>query len=508
MREPSWIGVDLGTQSVRAVRIAASGAVLGRAARPLTSSRPDEVRHEQDPLDWFAAVDAVLTAVADPSVAGLAICSTSGTVLLTDITGRPLTQALMYDDARATPELPKVIAADPARWSTPMQPTWALPKLLWLTASASSAAPAGSSASSAAPSDSSASSAAPAGSSGPSAAPSDSSASSRRAKWRVAHSADAVAAHLVGHAVATDTSHALKTGYDLVAGTWPYDAFDRLGLDRELFPEVVLPGTELGQVSAAKAQVTGVPEGTPVYAGMTDGCAAQIAAGALAPGAWNSVLGTTLVLKGVSKDLLDDPTGAVYSHRHPDGGWLPGGASNTGAGALNTLLPGADLDAFDRRARVLGPIDAAVYPLTKRGERFPFVAPDATGFELGDLPDDQHRYAGVLQGVAFIERLAFEHLVKLGAEPVGSVALTGGAVRSGYWNQLRADILGVPVELPATPDPAYGMAILAASGDASVTETAARMVEIAEVLEPRPSARLEHLYGEFVAELDRRGYLG
>ncbi len=293
-----------------------------------------------------------------------------------------------------------------------------------------------------------------------------------------------------------------------MAESWPFEAFDRLGLDRDIFPEVVLPGTELGRVSKAKAQVTGVPEGTPVYAGMTDGCAAQIAAGALTPGAWNSVLGTTLVLKGVSKDLLDDPTGAVYSHRHPDGGWLPGGASNTGAGALTVMLPGADLDAFDRQARDLGPVDAVIYPITKRGERFPFVAPDATSFALGDFPDDLHRYAGVLQGVAFIERLAFEHLVKLGAEPVGSVSLTGGAVRSGYWNQLRANVLGVPVELPASSDPAYGMAVLAASGDASVTQTAARMVQVPKVLEPHPDERLEHLYGEFVAELDRRGYLG
>jgi sugar (pentulose or hexulose) kinase len=172
------------------------------------------------------------------------------------------------------------------------------------------------------------------------------------------------------------------------------------------------------------------------------------------------------------------------------------------------MLPGADLDAFDRQAHELGPIDAAIYPITKRGERFPFVAPDATSFELGSFPDDLHRYAGVLQGVAFIERLAFEHLVKLGAEQVGSVSLTGGAVRSGYWNQLRADVLGVPVELPAAPDPAYGMAILAASGQTSVTETAARMVKVAKVLEPRPRGRLEHLYGEFVAELDRREYLG
>src|SRR5207237_6294697 len=140
------------------------------------------------------------------------------------------------------------------------------------------------------------------------------------------------------------------------------------------------------------------------------------------------VLGTTLVLKGVSADLITDPTGAVYSHRHPDGGWLPGGASSTGAGVLTELLPGADLDALDRIAH---PIDAVIYPITKTGERFPFVAPQAERFALGSIADDLHTYAAVLQGVAFIERLAFEHLQKLGADPVRSVSLTGGATRSG-----------------------------------------------------------------------------
>jgi sugar (pentulose or hexulose) kinase len=462
--EPAWIGVDLGTQSVRAVLVDATGAVLARASRPLTSTR-DGVRHEQDPLEWLAAVDATLAEVATADVQGLAICSTSGTVLLTDETGAPVTPALMYDDARAGAYLDRIVQADPDRWATSMQPTWALPKILWLIERHPQA-------------------------------------------LRLAHSADVVAAHLTGQPVATDTSHALKTGYDLVADTWPLDAFDSLGLKPEIFPEVVLPGIELGQVSATRAQVTGVPAGTPVYAGMTDGCAAQIAAGALAPGAWNSVLGTTLVLKGVSKDLLDDPTGAVYSHRHPDGGWLPGGASNTGAGALTAMLPGADLDALDQAARELGPIDAAIYPITGTGERFPFVAPKAEQFQLGELPDDLHTYSAVLQGVAFIERLAFEHLESLGAEPVRSVSLTGGAVRSGYWNQLRADVLGVPVELPASADPSYGMAVLAASAGSSLTETAARLVRIERVLEPRPQDRLTTLYGKFVAELDRRGYRG
>ncbi len=464
MGEPAWIGVDLGTQSVRSVLVDATGAVQAHASRPLTSHR-DGIRHEQDPRDWLAAVDATLAEVSTPDVQGIAICSTSGTVLLTDDGGTPTTTALMYDDVRAGAYLERIVASDPTRWATSMQPTWALPKILWLL---------------------------------------DQHPEARK----ITHSADVVAAHLIGRPVATDTSHALKTGYDLVADRWPFEAIQSLNVRPEIFPEVVLPGTELGRVSEAKAQVTGVPAGTPIFGGMTDGCAAQIAAGALVPGAWNSVLGTTLVLKGVSKDLLDDPTGAVYSHRHPDGGWLPGGASNTGAGALTKMLPDADLDALDQAARKLGPINAAVYPIAGTGERFPFVAPTAERFQLGELPDDLHTYAAVLQGVAFIEKLAFEHLESLGAEPVRSVSLTGGAVRSGYWNQLRADVLGVPVELPASADPGYGMAVLAASAGTSLADTAARMVRIDRILEPRPQDSLTTLYGEFVAELDRRGYRG
>jgi len=77
------------------------------------------------------------------------------------------------------------------------------------------------------------------------------------------------------------------------------------------------------------ADATGLPAGTPVIAGMTDGCAAQIGAGALEPGEWNSALGTTLVLKGVTPELVRDPSRVMYSHRSPDGDWLPGGASST-----------------------------------------------------------------------------------------------------------------------------------------------------------------------------------
>src|SRR6266702_4749948 len=109
---------------------------------------------------------------------------------------------------------------------------------------------------------------------------------------------------------------------------------EALNVDTSLLPDVVPPGTLIGETGADAEKETGIPAGIPIYAGMTDGCAAQTASGAITPGSWNSVIGTTLVMKGVTRELLRDPLGVVYSHRSADRLWLPGGASSTGAGIL------------------------------------------------------------------------------------------------------------------------------------------------------------------------------
>src|SRR6202011_4367922 len=149
--------------------------------------------------------------------------------------------------------------------------------------------------------------------------------------------------------------------------------FSALAVPDEILPAVVRAVTFLGVVSAEAAAQTSIPQGTPVFAGMTDGCAAQMAAGALSVGSWNSVLGTTLVLKGVTADLIKDPAGAVYSHRSPDGNWLPGGASSVGAGILSKHFVGQDLEALATRAAEREPAGVVAYPLHGRGERFPFI---------------------------------------------------------------------------------------------------------------------------------------
>ncbi|SEG93657.1 Sugar (pentulose or hexulose) kinase [Nonomuraea solani] len=457
-----WIGIDLGTQSVRALAVAGDGRVLGTGSRPLTSHR-DGPRHEQDPEQWWrelaaATREALRDVPATERVEGVAVDATSGTVLLTDPSGRPLTPALMYDDRRA--DASRANEAGALVWERlgyrRMQPNWALPKLLWLLRDA------------------------PAGA-------------------RLAHQSDFVNRRLVGREVATDLSNALKTGVDLIEERWPAEVFDALGVPSGLLPEVVRPGARLGEVCAAAAGETGIPEGTPVVAGTTDGCAAQLGAGAQRVGSWNSVLGTTLVLKGVTKELIDDPLGVVYSHRAPDGSWLPGGASSTGAGALTRDLPGRDLAELSERAAARPPSSAVTYPLVSRGERFPFAAPDAETFTLGEPADDVERYAAILLGAAFVERLCFDYLDLLGAPVDGEIILTGGATRSAYWTQLRADVLGRPVTLRENAEPALGMAVLA-GGDP------ARMIRTRAVIDPS-GADLSEPYLAFVTELERRGWL-
>ena len=461
---PVFVGIDLGTGSARAFAATGDGTVAGHGTAALRSRRDGE-RHEQDPASWWPAVAAACRAalrdIAPQRVRGVATCATSGTILLVGPDGEPLTPALMYDDGRAGEQARRL----------GMPASWALPRLLWLLEHEPAA---------------------------------------RTSGARLAHQPDVVTRRLAGRAVAADASHALKTGYDPERRRFaiPPQAAAALG---DLLPDVVAPGARLGEVCAQAAADTGLPAGAPVIAGMTDGCAAQIAAAALRPGDCNSVLGTTLVLKGCSAARVDDRAHGVYSHRAPDGTWLPGGASSSGAGALAAAFPGRDLDELGRRAAAHERTTVLAYPLAGRGERFPFAAPGAVAFMLGTPADEGEHAAALMQGVALVERLCLERLERLGAPVGGELSLTGGATRNRAWCALRADALGRAVRLPEQSESAFGMAILAAAAVAEepVAQAARRMSRTLEVIEPR-AARRPHLdaqYARLLDELGRRGWL-
>jgi len=468
-----WVGFDLGTQSARALAVSGSGEVVGRGSEPLTGTRRGPC-HEQDPELWWQALAAAsrcaLDGVAPARVRGVATDATSGTILLVDRSGDALTPGLMYDDARAVHQARLVNEAGKGTWDYRMQPGWALPKLLWLLDERSEIIPGA----------------------------------------RLSHQADYITRRLVGHEVPADSSHALKTGYDLARDSWPREVLDELRVPGHLLPDVVRSGSRLGQICEAADRQTGIPAGTPVIAGMTDGCGAQLAAGALSEGSSNSVLGTTLALKGASSERVRDPAGLLYSHRSPDGGWLPGAASSSGAGVLSTAFPERDLDELGRRAAEHEQTDVLAYPLASRGERFPFEAPGARGFLIGEPADEGERFAALLQGLAFLERLCFDYLDLLGASTGGDLILTGGATRGHYLTQLRADVLGRPVRVPLSAESAFGMAVLAASDGGRVADAAAGMVQLREVIEPREGRRerFNDGYVRLVGELEHRGWLG
>lgn len=476
----AWLGVDLGTQGVRAILVDADGAVLGTGRAPLTSRRTG-TRHEQDPREWWTATCLATRQALDGfggRPAAMSACSTSGTLVVEGADGAAVGPGLMYDDARGREQTGRVVEAGAALWDRlghRPQPTWAITRLAQL---------------------------AEAGELG--------------TGRRIAHQADHLGRRLTGHRVATDVSHALKSGYDQIALRWPDDVLARVGVDPSVLPDVVLAGEVVGEVCATAAEASGIPVGTPVRAGMTDGCAALISAAALRPGDWCSSMGTTLVLKGSTTRLLRDPSGAVYSHRHPDGGWLPGGASSTGAGLLVTAFPGADLDALTARAARQGLPSLVTYPLAGRGERFPFVAPDATAFGLGAADfasaadPEAARFSAILHGVSYLERLALDVVAGLGAETAGRMALTGGASRNRWWNQLRADVLEREVVVPAHPGAGFGSAVLAAAAAGELAATAGRMVTVRERLAPDPGrgAMLAEHRQQLVQALAERGWYG
>lgn len=475
---PFVVGVDVATADVRVVVCASNGEVVARGATRLPRvRRPRPGWAEQDASAWWPAVAAALrqaTATLGSSssaIEAISVAATSGTVVACDLSGTPLVPALMYDDRRGAKDAAHAQEAGYDRWNQlglRISPSFGLGKAAWFARQL------------------------------------------RGRPWKLCHTADLVGWHLTGYPVATDWSHALKSGYDPLRNEWPVEAIAALSVDVAVFPRVERPTSVAGHVNDGAEAETGVPAGAKVILGMTDACAAQFAAGANDPGTFVTVLGTTLVVKGVSTNLVRDPAGSVYSHRHPDGAWLPGGASNTGGEALS-IWSARRWAELDESAAAHGPATVVAWPLRRSGERFPIVCPDAEGFVEGKPCSEVDAYRADLEGVAYLERLGYERLSQLGAHRVHPVITAGGGSRSQVWCRIRAGVFNEPVAVAVHADSAFGAAILAASGSihTSLAAASAAMVSPPQLLEPDGAevARLQDGFLRFTAALEERGWL-
>ena len=484
MTRSAYLGIDVGTGGVRCALQALDGTCVASASEPL---RDAEVlglppgRHEQRPEAWWpplaACIRKIVAAAGADSIAALSVDSTSGTVVFLDGGGRPLRPAIMYNDTRAAEQAARINAAAAdftARHGSRFGSSFALAKVLWVKEHEPDAF--------------------------------------ERAAM-ICHAADYLAGRLRGSFGVTDTSNALKMGCDLFDASWP-GFIEGLGVPLRKLPRLVAPGTPTGGVCRSAAAETGLRPDTAVVAGCTDGTAGFLASGAAGEGDWASTLGTTLVLRGISRDVVKDPAGRVYCHRHPDGWWLPGSAASVGGECLAHHFPGRDLAGLDRQAMELGHTDALCYPLVRRGERFPFVNPAAEGFTVceaaGGPLEGAELHLACLEGVAFVERWGLELFAGLGASTAGRIFATGGGAKSTFWLQVRATVLGRELCVPAQAGSEVGAAALAAAADCgSVSEACRRMVRLAGVVRPDASrtALYDAKYRRFRELCTARGYV-
>lgn len=470
---PLFLGIDVGTQGARVLLADRAGAVVASAADPFGPLAVGAKAHEQNPERWWSAVlDGVGRVVADVDpgrVDALCVTATSGTLVVADESLRPLRPALMWNDKRAAAEAREAARAlaDPA-----MRPGFTVAKALWVRHHEPEVW--------------------------------------ARARW-VLSAGDWLLARITGQAPVTDPTNALKLGVDLETLTWP-TALEGLGVGLDRLPRVTATGTDLGAIGDAFAQATGLGSGTRVVLGATDATAAQIAAGAVAEGSWVTTIGTGLSIKTVTSRRLSDPSGALYSHRHWDGGWIVSGTSHCGGDSLATRFPDGDWDALT--AARTTPSSVLVLPLSTVGEYFPFRDAAATGFEVGDPDDRADLFRGYLEGVAHVERLAVERIGELTGDLPGSVAgpqaTMGGGARNDTWMRIRASVIGRPTTRTLTPTSALGAAVLAAAPTlGGVTAAASAMVRVAATFDPeaRRAAHADDTHERFRGELSRRGYL-
>ena len=469
------LGIDIGTSGVRCLVIDEAGSTVAQGDSPLPAPKVKGLRHEQDAeLWWESTADALKRTCRDltenggrpENIVALAVDATSGTIVPVDTHLKPLRAGLMYNDARAHEEaerLNTIGRENLLRLGYRFNASFSLAKILWLLKHEPDIM--------------------------------------ERAAWMV-HQSDFITARLsqmpgTENRPMSDESNALKSGYDILEHQWP-EYISKTGINTAKLPRVKRIGQPLGTVSKAVAEDLGLTPQCIIVGGMTDGTAGCVASGANRAGDMNTTLGTTIVWKMIASSMICDPEGRLYSHRHPGGGFLPGGAGNAGGDGLSSFFHGESGNMTDHLSKLATgitsgtPTGTLTYPLSSPGERFPFVDPGFEPFTTVSRKNESLLYQSCLEGIACIERWGYEVAHELGAESGGEVWTTGKGASIDPWLQIRADILNRPVCRASNPESAYGTALVAAMNawfDGSWEETATRLIKEAHRCEPRDEYR-------------------
>lgn len=491
-RKQYLVGLDCGTSVIKAAAFDADGNEIAVAQAGLANESPAPGRMEYRAEDLWAAAAGALRAlwaagkVAPEAVAAVGPTGAGNGALLVDARGAPVRNGILALDNRTA-------AAIAAEADSPLpgrvraingQATWtgqSFRVLRWLREE-------------------------------------EPAALARAARVFVIK--DYVKWRLTDAYVA-DASEQSKLGLlDIFRGECTAELLALYDLE-ELLPKLapIRPsGAVIGTVTATAAAATGLRAGTPVVNGLADIDASALGSGAVRAGQMSMVAGTWSINQLFVDRLAIDARLFGLSHYAVEGVYEQLEASASSTANLTWFVKQACADlaatAKERGISVYALIDglvAAVPPASTEVFFHPYLYGSNTkgnaraGFYgLAGWQGKVELLAALFEGVVFSHN---DHVTKLRAvgQPVTDIRLSGGAARSEVWTQMFADVLGVPVLVPAVSEGgALGAAICAAVGAGlydSLPAAAARMVRVAR--EHRPNAALAAAYAERFAAYRR-----
>lgn len=454
-----FIGLDLGTSSLKAILIDEAQNILAEHTVPLTVSRPQGGWSEQDPASWFIAAEQALSAIAAQvdcsTVQGIGLSGHMHGATLFDKDDVPLRPCMLWNDTRSHVEAAEMDANPQFRATTGniVFPGFTAPKVEWV----------------------------------------------RRLEPDIFNKVakillpkDALRLFLTGEYVSEMSDAAGTAWFDTGARDWSDELLAACSLTRAHMPSLVEGSEASGTLRPGLAAILGA-QNVVVAGGAGDNAATAIGAGVIKDGTAFVSLGTSGVLFAANAAYRPDPASAVHSFCHavPDT-WHQMGVILAATDALEWLsrLTGKSASALTQN---LGPLTAPSKTLFLPylgGERTPHNDAQIRGqfLHLDHATDAEAAARAVLEGVAFAFADCRDALASTGTQINGALAMGGGA-RSEYWLGLLATVLDFPLHLPDDGDfgAAMGGARLGMMAATGADQSIATSPEIARSFEPDQS---------------------
>lgn len=457
-----YIGIDLGTSSVKLLLLEEKGRIVRAVSRPYPLSMPRSGWSEQNPEDWWqetcAGVRQLLEGQNVSDVGGISFGGQMHGLVALDQNDCILRPAILWNDGRTAQETEALNqnpgTAQLARWTGNIAfAGFTAPKVLWM----------------------------------------------RRNEpelfakiQKIMLPKDYLAYRMTG-VHCTDCSDAAGTLLmDVEHRCWSEPMLARCGLKRAQMPRLYESWQVVGTLLPDAAKALGLPETVKVCAGAGDNAAAAIGTGAMANGACNLSVGTSGTVFVACDRFPRLENHAIHAFAHANGNYHLLGCMLSAASCnqwwVERVLKEADYAATQKEITGLGenPVLFAPYMM---GERTPHNDQAVRGAFVGlslDTTREQMTQA-ILEGVAFAMRDGVE-IARQAGIAIARCKICGGGAKSRLWKTIFSNVLGIPVDCVETEEgPAMGAAMLAAVGCGayeSVEQMAEKLVRVTDTVEP------------------------